>query len=364
MPTELSIAIRRYLTNFDSTRIGHVLTDTLVVGAGVAGLSAALESARYGEVIVITKSTIDDSATFWAQGGVASVRLPADSIDRHVADTLAVGAGLNRLDAVELICREGTRRIAELIDAGLPFDRTDGDVALGLEAGHSHNRILHAGGDATGRELTRFLTSRVRELTAVRIFEGCFLIDLLTVDGQCVGAVTFHPKYGHQLIWAKNTILASGGCGQLFRETTNPPSITGDGLAAALRAGARLADMEMIQFHPTTLYVAGSTRALISEAVRGEGAYLLDKSGHRFMNEYHPDKELAPRDVVSRAIVDRLRNTRTTSAFLDVRHIGRHRFAERFPTITRRCMDFGIDPGKDLIPVRPAAHFTIAYGPT
>lgn len=174
-----------------------------------------------------------------------------------------------------------------------------------------------------------------------------------------MGAVTFNPKYGHQLIWAKRTILASGGYSRLYRETTNPPGITGDGLAAAFRAGAVVADMEMVQFHPTTLYVAGSSRALISEAVRGEGAHLVDKSGRRFMPDYHADAELAPRDVVSRAIVDHLSKTRGTSAFLDVRHIDADQFAKRFPTICQRCAEFGINPATDLIPVRPAAHFSI-----
>lgn len=350
---------RRYLTNFDSRRTGHVLTDCLVIGGGVAGLSAAIEASKRAQVILLVKNDLDSSSTAWAQGGIASVRQPPDQIESHIQDTLAVGAGLNRREAVERVCREGIQQVGELINAGLPFDRVGDAVALGLEGGHSHPRIVHAGGDATGRELVRFLGGKLATCDQARIFSQCFVIDLLTVDGVCTGAVTYHPKYGHQLIWARRTILASGGYSRIYRETTNPPGITGDGITAAYRAGALLADMELVQFHPTTLYVAGSSRALISEAVRGEGAHLIDKSGTRFMPEYHEAAELAPRDIVSRAIVDRLSKTRATSVYLDVRHMGEERFAARFPTIRQRCGEFGINPATDLIPVRPAAHFAI-----
>lgn len=351
--------IRRYLTNFDSTRTGNVFTDVLVIGQGVAGMSAAREAAQHCDVILLAKGGMENSSTFMAQGGIAAASTEQDSVERHVRDTLRVGGGLNRKSAVELICREGPQRIRELTEDGLLFDRTAGAIDLGLEGGHSQPRVLHAGGDATGRALSAFLNDKIRQSTALRIFEGCFLIDLLTLDGECVGAVTFHQQYGHQLIWATRTILASGGFGQIFRETSNPPGITGDGIAAAFRAGGRIGDSEMIQFHPTTLYVAGSTRALISEAVRGEGAHLVDRSGKRFMDDYHADGELAPRDVVSRAIGDRLRATGETCVYLDVRHLGGERFAARFPSITARCQDFGINVHRDLIPVRPAAHFSI-----
>ncbi len=355
----MSQPLRRYLTNFDSTRTGHVLTDVLVIGSGAAGLIAAIEAARHADVILATKGSRDESATFWAQGGVAAVMSRTDSIEEHIRDTLSVGAGLNRREAVDLVCRQAPERMQQLIDWGLPFDQSEGRLALGLEAGHTHPRILHAGGDATGRQLAISLLHKMLEQASVRYFENCFLIDLLTVDGRCVGAVTYHPRHGHQLIWAKRIILATGGFGAVYRESTNPPAITGDGVAAAFRAGAAVTDMEMFQFHPTTLYVAGSARALISEAARGEGAWLVNRSGERFMQAYHPDGELAPRDVVSRAIVDQLRKTDATSVFLDARHLGRNGFAERFPTITERCREFGIDPAKDLIPVRPAAHFSI-----
>jgi L-aspartate oxidase len=350
---------RRYLTDFDATRTSNVFTDILVVGAGIAGLTAARGAADFGEVVVLSKGNLEMSSTHWAQGGVAAVVSPEDSVDRHVRDTLEVGAGLNHRDVVEFVCREGPRRIDDLIAEGFAFDRENGELALGLEGGHHEHRVLHAGGDATGKAINEFLNARARAHQRIRIFDHCFLVDLITVDGVCAGAVTFHPQYGHQLIWAGRTILASGGYSQLYRETTNPPGITGDGLAAAWRAGAVVADMELEQFHPTTLYVAGSSRALISEAVRGEGAHLVDRAGRRFMPEYHQDAELAPRDVVSRAIVDQLKKSQATSVFLDVSPIGAERFAERFPTIKQRCADFGIDVARDRIPIRPAAHFSI-----
>ncbi|GJM24674.1 MAG: L-aspartate oxidase [Phycisphaerae bacterium] len=339
--------------------MGHVLTDVLVVGGGVAGLSAALAASEGSNVLLLTKGKMADSATYWAQGGIAAVMDPTDSIEQHIEDTLTVGAGMNHRDVVELICREGVARIGDLIDQKMAFDSKDGEFSLGLEGGHRAARVLHTGGDATGKALSEHLTQQARAKSKVRIFENCFLIDLITVDGECVGAVTFHRKYGHQLIWAARTILASGGYGRIYRETTNPPEITGDGIAVALRAGAKIADMEFVQFHPTTLYVAGATRALISEAARGEGAHIVEADGTRFMPDYHKDAELAPRDVVSRAIVDRLHKTRRTNVFLDVRHIEKSKFEKRFPTITQTCEEFGIDVGTDLIPIRPAAHYSI-----
>ena len=351
---------RRYLTNFDSWRTGHIVTDVLVIGGGVAGARAAIEAARHAEfVLLLSKDVLTESVTCYAQGGVANVRGPDDSFERHIDDTLKVGCGLGRVATVERVVREGTARIDELMQWGMRFDADGDHLALTREGGHTAHRILHHNGDATGRELSRVLTDRVRQTDNIRVFEHCFLIDLITVEGRCVGAVTFHATHGHQLVWAKQTILASGGCGRLFRETTNPAIATGDGYAAAYRAGARLADAEMMQFHPTTLYVAGANRLLITEAVRGEGARLVDRDGERFMQSYHPDAELAPRDVVSRAIIDRMRTMRMNCVYLDVRHIGRDRFTHRFPQIAQTCKDFQIDVGKDLIPVRPAAHYMV-----
>ncbi len=348
---------RRYLTDFDSTRIGHVLTDTLVIGSGVAGARAAIEAARYGLVTLLTKTTFEESCTIYAQGGIAVATGSDDSPDLHFADTMRVGCGLNRADAVKLMVAEAPGCIEELIQWGFTLDRVDGALALAREGGHSVNRIVHARGDQTGEELVKTLKGRVRDTRNIRVFGHCFLIDFITLNGKCVGAVAFHERHGHQLIWAKQTILASGGCGQIWRETTNPPVATGDGIAAAFRAGASLCDMEMMQFHPTTLYVAGAVRALISEAVRGEGAYLVDRAGNRFMTDYHQDGELAPRDIVSRAIHSHLLETQSTCIYLNVRHI--KEFQERFPYITRLCADFEIDVTRDLIPVRPSAHYMI-----
>lgn len=348
---------RRYLTDFDTTRAGNVFTDVLVIGSGVAGASAALEAAESGPVIILTKDTFLESATRYAQGGIASALDPSDSIERHYDDTIRVGCGLNRKEAVRLLVSEGPRCIEEMIRWGMEVDRRGGGPALGREGGHSTNRIVHAHGDQTGLALATTLAQRVAESANIRVFEKCFLLDLITHNGVCRGATTYHPDYGHQIIWARQTVLASGGCGRMWRETTNPPVATGDGLAAAFRAGARLRDMEFMQFHPTSLYVAGAARALISEAVRGEGGHLVDRSGARFMNSFHSDGELAPRDVVSRAIHSHMDATRSNCVYLDVRHIAH--FGQRFPFITKLCRDFQIDVTRDRIPVRPSAHYMI-----
>ncbi|MBN1492215.1 MAG: L-aspartate oxidase [Phycisphaerae bacterium] len=350
---------RRYLTNFDSRRVPHLFTDVLVIGSGVAGLRAAIEAAEHAPTLLITKGRLSDSNTWAAQGGVAVVTNPADSLDAHIADTITVGCGLCDRSAVEQIVRAGPAAIEELIGWGAKFDRVDGHLARGREGGHSASRIVHARGDATGAEIAKTLIRIARETDGLRLFEDCFAIDLITLDGCCVGAITFHPKYGHQMFWARQTILATGGCGRVYRESTNPEIATGDGRAMAYRAGAVLRDMEMMQFHPTTLYIAGATRALISEAVRGEGAYLVNREGERFMSAYHADAELAPRDVVSRAIVKEMVRTGATCVHLDVRHIGAERFARRFPMISELCHQFDIDVGRSLIPVRPAAHYMV-----
>lgn len=270
---------------------------------------------------------------------------------------MRVGCGLSRAESVKRLVDEAPKCIRELIDWGFDADRVGGGLALGREGGHSVNRIVHALGDRTGRDLARTLRQRVTESPNIRVFERCFLIDLITLDDVCVGAVAFHETHGHQLIWAAQTILASGGCGRIWRESTNPSVATGDGLAAAYRAGAKLRDMEMMQFHPTTLYIAGAARALISEAVRGEGAYLVDREGYRFMPDYHADAELAPRDVVSRAIYSHLLETHSPCVYLDVRHI--KRFEARFPQVAELCAEFKIDVTQDRIPVRPSAHYAI-----
>ena len=350
---------RRYLTRFAVQRLPSLFTDILVIGSGVAGLRAAIEAARHGSVLLITKGRVDDSNTAWAQGGIAAVMGAEDATEAHIDDTLRVGCGLCDRAAVERIVREGPGRVRELIEWGAIFDRRGQDLLLGLEGGHSAPRIVHALGDATGREVSDALVRVARVTNGLRIFEDCFAIDLLTAEGRCVGVTTYHRHFGHQVFWAREVILASGGGGQIYRETTNPDIATADGQAMAWRAGLALRDMEMFQFHPTTLYVAGATRALISEAVRGEGAHLVDKTGRRFMPEYHASAELAPRDVVSRAILAEMARQGATCMYLDVRHIGAERFRKRFPGITRLCEEFDIDVGSQYIPVRPAAHYMI-----
>lgn len=352
-------ARRRYLLNFDSQRLGQVFTDVLVIGAGVAGLRAAIEAADSAQVVLITKDHPAECNTAYAQGGIAVVSNPEDSIEAHVRDTLEVACGLGDKSLIQRMAAEGPRRIQELASWGATFDLENGAVALGIEGGHSARRIVHARGDATGREVSRALARKVASMESVRLFDQCFVIDLVVDEGRCLAALTFHPKYGHQIIWARQTVLASGGAGCLFRETTNSPAATADGHALAFRAGALLRDMEFVQFHPTALYVAGAARALISEAVRGEGAYLVDRDGNRFMQNYHTDGELAPRDVVSRSILRQIVATSATCVYLDVRHFPRGRFAERFPNIAALCRDFDINVERDLIPVRPAAHYMI-----
>ncbi len=353
-----AIGRRRYLTNFEPHRLPHLFTDTLVLGTGVAGLQAALEAAEAGDVLLVTKGAAGDSASSWAQGGIAAAAGPDDSPALHAQDTQSVACGLGHAEVIAGAVAEAPELIAELARRGAVFDRHGDALEAGREGGHSRSRIIHAS-DATGREIVRVLFDAVRHHPRIRVFEHCFAIDLLTCEGQVVGAVTYHGKYGHQMFWATTTILATGGCCRVFRETTNPPLATGDGLAMALRAGATLRDMEMIQFHPTTLYVAGAARALISEAVRGDGAYLVNRAGRRFMADYDPRGELAPRDVVSRAIAAEMKREHAPCVYLDVRHFAPGRFAARFPNLDRLCRDFDIHPERDLIPVRPSAHYTI-----
>lgn len=350
---------RRYLTSFDVHRTPNLFVDVLVIGSGVAGLRAAIEASQFGSTLLITKGRIDHSSTAWAQGGIATVMSPTDSFDQHVQDTLDVGCGLCERPAVERIVREGPDRLRELIDWGGIFDRRGPELLLGLEGGHSAPRVIHALGDATGREIADTLSRVARSTENLRVFEDCFAIDLIDVDGVCRGATTFNRHFGHQVFWAHQTILATGGGGRLYRESTNPEVCTGDGHAMAYRAGLALRDMEMVQFHPTTLYVAGATRALISEAVRGEGAHLVDRQGRRFMPDYHPQAELAPRDVVSRAIIKEMARQDATCMYLDARHIQTDKFRKRFPSISRLCEEFDIDIATQPIPVRPAAHYMI-----
>jgi L-aspartate oxidase len=351
--------IPRYLVPFHPKSLPHFFTDVLVIGGGLAGLRAAIAVDPKLSVLLVTKEELEESNSVYAQGGIAGVLDPRDSFDNHVRDTLAAGGDLCDPQVVEMVIREGPLRIRELIQWGTQFDREGKELNLGREGGHSHHRIVHALGDATGQEVMRSVIAWARKQRNLRFWENTFTLDLLTSDGVCRGAIVVHQKYGAMLVWAKQTILCTGGSGQLYRESTNPAVATSDGLAMAYRAGAELRDMEFMQFHPTVLYIAGSSRSLITEAIRGEGAYLVDRHGYRFMFDYDERGELAPRDVVSQAIVSQMDKTRFSNVFLDLSHLDPAFVKSRFPGIAVACAKFSIDITRDRIPVRPGAHYMI-----
>ncbi|HXT59963.1 MAG TPA: L-aspartate oxidase [Pirellulales bacterium] len=349
----------RYLAPFHPKRMPHHFTDVLIIGGGLAGLRAALAVDPRLRVLVVTKDSLLQSNSNYAQGGIAGVLDPEDRFENHVADTLKAGGDLCDREIVELVVREAPLRIRELMTWGAHFDEEEGELALGREGGHSHDRIVHALGDATGKEVMRAVIERTRTLTNVEIWQNTFTLDLLTYEGACRGALVWNAQHGKTLVWAKQTILCTGGAGQIYRETTNPPVATGDGHAVAFRAGAELRDMEFMQFHPTVLYIAGSSRSLITEAMRGAGAKLVDRTGHRFMPDYDERAELAPRDVVSQAIVTQMEKTRHPNVYLDLSHLEPGRVRSRFPGIAAICAEFGLDIATDWIPVRPGAHYMI-----
>jgi len=353
----MSVVVPRYLAPFHPKKVPHFFTDVLIVGGGLAGLRAALEVAPGLSALVISKAALDQSNSAYAQGGVAVVLDPDDSFDAHVADTLEAGGPLCDREIVEYVVRNGPNRVRELAAWGTTFDRDGDEFALSREGGHGHNRIVHALGDSTGREIIRAMIERVRARANIDVWENTFGLDLLTHEGSCRGALVWNGQHGKTLVWAKQTILASGGVGQIYRETTNPDVATGDGLGMAYRANAELRDLEFVQFHPTVLYIAGSSRDLITEAMRGEGAYLVDRDGHRFMLDYDSRGELAPRDVVSRSIVSQMEKTRHPNVFLDLTHLDAERVRARFPGIAEICAKFDIDITRDRIPVRPGAHY-------
>jgi L-aspartate oxidase len=333
--------------------------DVIVVGAGAAGLYTALCLPSHLRVALITKNTLSLSASDWAQGGIAAVVDPGDSTELHIADTLQAGADLCDYGAVKFLIENAAACIANLVDMGVAFDRHQGNLAMTLEAAHSRRRVLHAA-DTTGRAVVTTLVEQVLARSNIQVLAPALVLDLWTADQHCHGVCL---AYQNQIFWqpAKAVILATGGGGQVFAQTTNPVISTGDGVAIAHRAGAVLRDLEFVQFHPTALTHPGAPRFLISEAVRGEGAHLVDRAGHRFAFDYDPAGELAPRDVVSRAIFSHLQKTEsdpaTANVWLDLRPIAPDKIQYRFPNIIRVCQNWGIDVFTQPIPVAPAAHY-------
>jgi L-aspartate oxidase len=339
----------------------------IVVGSGIAGLIASIELARHHRVTLVTKSRLSESNTRYAQGGIAAAMFPDDSVQEHVEDTLRAGAGLNCRATVEILCAEGPARIRDLIRLGVGFDQHNGQLARGMEAAHSHARVLHAGGDATGFAIESALIRAIRTAN-IEVLEHTFACDLILEDGRVAGLEVLDEQENLRHIEADAVLLASGGAGQLFLHTTNPAVATGDGVALALRAGAQVADVEFYQFHPTALAIEGNF--LISEAVRGDGAVLRDLNGYRFMQDVHPGAELAPRDVVSRGIAAQMLKQQGQPVLLDATALGKSFLSERFPTIDAACRAHGLDWSRTPIPVTPAAHYwmggirTDAFGRT
>ena len=339
--------------------------DVVVIGSGVAGLTTALQIRAHDlSVLLVTKSFIDAGSTKWAQGGIAAALGPGDSPDQHEKDTLVAGAGLCDLPAVKVLVSEGPEAVRKLIARGAVFDKSEtGEIALTREGGHLRNRILHAGGDATGAEVSRALLAAVSNDPGIEVVEHALVLDALKARSGRVCGVTLHvigegSRDGVGQVLARAVVLATGGLGQVYAQTTNPAVSTGDGVALALRAGAAVADVEFIQFHPTVLYMGEGSRGqqpLISEAVRGEGAFLVNDRGERFMKSVHPLADLAPRDIVAKEISRQMRLSGAQHVWLDAREI--KDFSERFPTIYASCKEIGIDPAKDLIPVAPASHY-------
>lgn len=340
--------------------------DVVVIGSGIAGLTAALRlSGQDVTVLLVTKDVLAAGSTQWAQGGIAAALGPGDSPMEHEWDTLVAGAGACDIDAVRTLVNEGPEAVRELIALGTNFDHHDGELSLTREGGHHRDRIAHAGGDATGAEIQRALIAAVEQDASIEVVQHALALDLLLAADGGVAGVTLHvmgegQRDGVGAVHCRAVVLASGGLGQVFSASTNPSVATGDGMALALRAGAVLRDLEFVQFHPTVMYLGPDSQGqqpLISEAVRGEGAFLVDFEGNRFMSGLHALADLAPRDVVAKAITKRMMETGRPHMWLDARHLGREFWEQRFPTILATCRSHGVDPVHDLIPVAPAQHY-------
>ncbi len=365
---DLDAPVRRLPGRLLAPEPGWTTTaDVVVVGSGIAGLTAALRlRGRVDKVLVVTKDVLAAGSTQWAQGGIAAALGPGDTPQEHLIDTLVAGAGACDRDAVEVLVTEGPDAVRELIALGTNFDHDpDGELSLTREGGHHRDRIAHAGGDATGAEIQRALIAAVEQAPEIEVVQHALAVDLLLADDGGVAGLTLHvmgegQRDGVGAVLCRAVVLASGGLGQVFAQTTNPAVSTGDGMAVALRAGAVLRDLEFVQFHPTVMYLGPASRGqqpLISEAVRGEGAYLVDGEGTRFMEGVHELADLAPRDVVAKAITRRMMESGQPHMWLDARGFGAAKWERRFPTILATCRRHGVDPVTDLIPVAPACHY-------
>jgi L-aspartate oxidase len=332
--------------------------DYAVVGSGIAGLRAAIELSEAGSVLVLAKSDLSDSATAWAQGGIAVALSDEDEIGLHEQDTINAGDGLCREEAVALLVEEGPEYIRQLIEWGTEFDRAGTKLAFTREAAHSRSRILHAQGDSTGREISRALLARAHTISHLHLRAHAFTTEVIVERGRVTGLRFIDETEGSlREVRAGAVLLATGGVGQIYRETTNPEVATGDGMTIAYEAGAVLSDMEFVQFHPTALFIKGAPRFLLSEALRGEGGILRNVTLERFMKRYHEAQELAPRDVLARAIVSEMHHTNSGNVYLDMTKKSEEFLRKRFPRIYETCLDFGLDLASDLAPVSPAAHY-------
>jgi L-aspartate oxidase len=336
-------------------------TDFIVVGAGIAGLRASVELASAGGVLCLAKREVTESNTQYAQGGIAAALSDDDEVSLHLDDTLKAGDGLCSEEAARVLVEEGPSRIEELIEWGTQFDRAGTKIAFTREGAHSRSRVLHAHGDSTGREIGRALYLKAQAEKAIRFCEFEFTTELVTHNGRVVGIRALDKQGQLREVHARCVLLATGGLGQVYSDTTNPAVATGDGVAMAFRAGAEISDMEFVQFHPTALFLKGAPRFLLSEALRGEGAYLRSLELQRFMHKYHEMGELAPRDVVARAIAHELEVTKRPDAavYLDLTHLNSEKVRKRFPNIYATCMQYNIDIAEELIPIRPAAHYAM-----
>ena len=351
--------IPRYLISFNTDTLPYLECDVLVAGSGVAGLSTALRLSRFCDVLLVTKSDLQVSTTRVAQGGIAAVIDEHDSKRAHINDTLVAGAGLSDPEATTVLVNEGPDRVLELLnDYHAEFDVTAGRLDLSKEGGHSCARVVHAKGDATGLEVENALGKALSRDERVKVMEHCFLVDLLLDGGACSGAIVAdRARKTLMAVWSKATVLALGGMGEVYLVTTNPPVCTGDGVAMSFRAGATVSDVEFVQFHPTALHIPEEPKFLISEAIRGDGAYLVDVEGTRVMEGQHPLAELAPRDIVVARMVEVMKEQQVNHLYLDVSHLDPDKIKRRFPTIYDHCLQAGIDITRQRIPVSPAAHY-------